>query len=402
MKRWRVTLIVAAAVMSFSPVIHALDWSHPWQEPQSSADAAQHSDEYAWRVFVALNWPARQRETAADPRQTLASQSRTVWESWSSANDIFRPDGADPGPWNRAPGPKAQHAAASAVPIGSSRFEAFSARDLPNLQRVQNGMMVPVKDPLASADRLTEIHMNRAGYNYIRALGLYNTEGQLRVLNNGATVTFPAATKEVKAKWRVISEADRGRYYTLSVTLADGTERLYGLTALHVVTKDLPTWFWATFEHVDNPRLPGNDGWQALSRDSFACGSAEPSCNRAPGGIGLEGTVWQNYRLRGTLTAFVDSAGRPNLLANSELEAGMQPTASCITCHSRAGIGAVDGQPIGLPIFDTSTDPQADPHSKRGFIGVPRQEWFENGRIQRLDFVWSMSKAKPPAPGAEK
>jgi hypothetical protein len=397
--------------MIFSPLIHAnndaqtaaLDWSHPWKEPHSSAAAAQHSDEYAWRVFVALSWPARQIGAAADPRQTLGSQARTVWESWSSANDIFRPDGADPGPWNGAPPSfKAEHAAASAVPIRSSRFEAFSARDLPNLQRVQNGKMVPADNPLASTERLTEIHMNRAGYEYIRARVLYNTEGQLRVLNNGATVTFPAATKEVKAKWRVISEAERGRYYTLSVALADGTERLYGLTALHVVTKDLPTWFWATFEHVDNPQLAGNDGWQAPSRDSFACGGTDPACNRAPGGVGLEGTVWQNYRLRGTLTAFVDSAGRPNLLANSELEAGMQPTASCITCHSRAGIGAVDGQPIRLPIFDSSSDSPGDAHSKRGFVGIPREEWFENGRIQRLDFVWSLSKAKSPAPGAEK
>ncbi len=392
----RLTLFTAVVAWSFSPVSHALDWTHPWQEPHSSTAAAQHSDEYAWRVFVALNWPASQHAPEADPRKTLDSQSPTVWEAWSSANDIFRADGADPGPWSRGPGLLTQHAA---VPIGSARFEAFSARDLPNLQRVQNGKMVPVKDPLASATRLTEIHMNRAGYEYIRERGLYNTEGQLRVLEDGVTVAFPAATKEVKAKWRIISEAERGRYHTLTVTLADGTTRLYGLTALHVVTKDLPTWFWATFEHVDNPQLPGNDGWQAPSRDSFACGSAGADCNLAPRGVGLEGTVWQNYRLRGTLTAFVDSKGRPNLLANSELEAGMQPTASCITCHSRAGIGAAGQQPIRLPIFDTSTvDSPQDPHARRGFIGVPRREWFENGRIQPLDFLWSMAKARPQSP----
>jgi hypothetical protein len=394
MRRWRLTLVMAVMVWSFSPVSQALDWSHPWQEPQSATDAAQQSDEYAWRVFVAVNWPASQYAPQADPQRTLDSQSATVWEAWSSANDIFRPDGTDPGPWGRA---QTQHAAV--VPIGSARFEAFSARDLPNLQRVQNGKMVPLKDPLTSATRLTEIHMNRAGYEYIRERGLYNTEGQLRVLDTGVTVTFPAATKEVKAKWRIITEAERGRYYTLTVSLADGTKRLYGLTALHVVTKDLPTWFWATFEHVDNPTLPGNDGWLAPSRDSFACGSADRTCNRSPRGVGLEGTVWENYRLRGTLTAFVDSVGRPNLLANSELEAGMQPTASCITCHSRAAIGADGRQPIRLPIFDTSTaDPQQDPHSKRGFIGIPRQEWFENGRFQPLDFVWSMAKARPQSP----
>ena len=339
-------------------------------EPQSATAAASHSDEYAWRVLVALNQPAPQ------------SPSVTTWESWASANDIFRTDGADPGPWKNSPQPPL-------VPIGSSRFEAFSARELPNLHRVASGKMVPITDPLASATRLTEIHMNRAGYDYIRGRGLYNLAGQLRVVSNNQAVSFPADTKEVKAKWRVITEAQRSRYYTLTVRLADGSQRLYGLTALHLVTKDLPTWFWATFEHADNPQLPGNDGWQAASHDEFACGSAEPACNRAPRGLGLEGTVWENYRLRGTLTSFVDPAGRPQLLANSELEAGMQPTASCITCHSRAGIGAVAGQPFRLPIFDTSTG-----EPKRGFVGNPRPEWFDNGRMQSLDFVWSMAKAR--------
>jgi len=330
-------------------------------EPQSASDAAQHSDEYAWKVFVALS---------------------TAWQSWPSANDIFRPDGADPGPWKNVE-------QRVVIPIGSSRFEAFSARELPNLHRVANGKMVAVSDPLASATRLTEIHMNQAGYEYIRARGLYNTQGQLRAVSSGDAVSFPAATKEVKAKWRVISEAERSRYYTMTVKLADGSQRLYGLTALHLVTKDLPAWFWATFEHVDNPKLPGNEGWQAPSRDTFACGNAHPDCNRAPGGIGLERTVWENYRLRGTLTSFVNAAGQPNVLANSELEAGMQPTSSCITCHSRAGIGLVAGQPTRLPIFDTSTG-----ESKRGFLGEPRAEWFDIGAIQSLDFVWSMAKAR--------
>jgi hypothetical protein len=67
----------------------------------------------------------------------------------------------------------------------------------------------------------------------------------------------------------------------------------------------------------------------------------------------------------------------------------MQPTSSCITCHSRAGIGAVAGQPVRLPIFDTSTA-----EAKRGFVGEPRQEWFADGAIQSLDFIWSMAKAR--------
>src|SRR5208282_2024632 len=108
----------------------------------------------------------------------------------------------------------------------------------------------------------------------------------------------------------------------VEVRMAGGAARLYGLTALHIVSKDLPQWFWATFEHVDNPRLPDADKWQLPSSDHFACRGEAADCNRMPRGIGLEQTVWQYYRLRGTLTRYVDDENRPLRLANSELEAG--------------------------------------------------------------------------------
>jgi hypothetical protein len=186
------------------------------------------------------------------------------------------------------------------------------------------------------------------------------------------------------------------------VTLADGTTRLYGLTGLHIVSKDLPTWFWATFEHVDNPTLPDNEGWQLPSRDSFSCRGEPADCNRAPAGMGLEGTVWQYYRLRGTLTQYTDAAGEPQLLANSELEAGMQRTASCITCHSRAALAVIDGEPTRLAVFDTG-DGGSLPGivGRRSFFGEPRAEWFgraAGGRreplFRQLDFVWSMANAQ--------
>src|SRR3569832_2439128 len=126
--------------------------------------------------------------------------------------------------------------------------------------------MEAVSDPLASANRLTEIHMNQTGYDYIRARSLYNTAGQLRAVRSGEAVSFPAATKEVKAKWRVISAAERGRYYTMTVKQADGTERLYGLSALHLVTKDLPTWGWAAGGRGGGPRRPGGGGGRAPAR----------------------------------------------------------------------------------------------------------------------------------------
>jgi hypothetical protein len=235
--------------------------------------------------------------------------------------------------------------------------------------------------------------MNRTAFEFIRGRQLYTVEGQLRAAARGA-VTFPSWAREVKAKWRPIDAAEAARYHTVTITLADGTRRLFGLTALHIVSKDLPQWFWATFEQVDNPGLPNAEGWQLASRDRFACRGMADDCNRAPTAVGLEDTVWRYYRLRGTMTGYLDANGRPQRLANSELETGMQPTASCMTCHSRASIGLVAGEPARLPIFD-------DERSRRGFIGVPQPEWYRAGAgglaycgFRPLDFVWSLSLAQ--------
>ena len=492
----------------------AMNWSKPWIEPHDAGMAAAHSDEYAWRLFVALNWPADVSKRAADPTAAFGADRPVVWEVWQNASDVYLDDGSDPGPWNAKPpaarerlhptsGPSSWRTSASgrgpssgptspagrepssaatppstawpasashASPVAEeSRFETFSLKDIPVARHIVGGKMVPLTDPAASAKRLTEIRMNRAAFEYIRANELYNLDGQLRLIASGRTVSFPSAAIEIKAKWRPIRDDERARYHTLTVRFADGTQRLYGLTALHIVSKALPQWFWATFEHVDNPTLPGSEGWQLPSRDRFACTTADASdddavvgdnavaraasnagaSNRAPGGIGLEGTVWQNYRLRGTLTRFVDDGNRPLLLANSELEAGMQQTSSCITCHARSSLGLVAGTPMRLPIFNTSAQASAladgtttlsaptsstpapgtsapgaltpspsessaatmNPSAsiptsggapeRRGYVGVPRAEWFEDpsssGKrlFEQLDFVWSLSKARP-------
>ncbi len=373
----------------------ALDWRQPWVQPHDRRQAAANSDEYAWRLFVALNWPARADARTANRSAPFGADGPVVWETWQNTVDVYLNDGRDPGPWAPAQG----------VPTvaPAQRFETFSLKDLANVRHIVGGKMVPLVDPVASAKRLTEIRMNRTAFDYLRARELYNLEGQVRAVAAGPGVHFPAASTEIKAKWRPIRAAEQARYHTVRVRLADGTTRLYGLTALHIVSKDLPQWFWATFEHVDNASLTDGDGWQLPSRDHFACRGAALDCNRAPDGIGLEGTVWQHYRLRGTLTRFVDTANHPLLLANSELEAGLQQTSSCITCHARAALGVVAGTPTRLPIFDSAERGAADAaaNERRGYVGVPHTEWFDSNDggarplFQQLDFVWSLSKAQP-------
>ncbi len=373
----------------------ALDWRRPWIEQHDPRQAVDNPDEYAWRLFVALNWPADRKARTANRLAPLGAPGAVVWEVWRNAADVYLNDGRDPGPW--AGGRYISEIA------DESRFETLSLKDLPNARHIVAGRMVPLMDPLVSAKRLTEIHMNRPAFEFIRTRELYNLDGQLRSLRDRQAVSFPSGAVEVKAKWRPIRDDERGRYHTLTVRFGDGSHRLYGLTALHIISKDLPQWFWATFEHVDNPTLPDSEGWQLPSADHFACSRDPGDCNRAPAGLGLEGTVWQHFRLRGTLTRFVDADSRPLLLANSELEAGLQKTSSCMTCHSRSAITLLSGTPVRLPVLDMSPG-SGEPslaNERKGFVGLPLEQWFESSRpgaappYLRLDFVWSLSKAQP-------
>jgi hypothetical protein len=452
---------IKVSVMSLaalaSPLANSRESPGAWAVAGGGAMAAERSDEYAWRLFVALNWPADPLTRAADRSARFGADRPVVWEAWKDANEVYLARGADPGPWHEA------GSAATALPA-ALRFESVSPSDFPNLKHIVGGVMVPVSEPLIGGERLTEIHMNRSVYDYIRAARLYCLDDQMERYRQGRPVAFPSTAQQVKAKWRPITEQERSRYHTVEVVLPDGRRKLYGLIALHIATKDLPTWFWATFEHVDN--AAAGEGWKLPSRDTFACGRAAPDCNRVPLGLGLAGTVWQNYRLRGTLTGFVDSQGRPRLLGNSALETGMQSSASCITCHARSAIGVRNDQPVRLPILasgngggggSTGTgdgndsgngdgnggasgasngDGNSDRASggstrgasngdgdsdrdrggstrgvaeRRGFVGVPQAEWFRAeadlghsaSPLLPLDFVWSLSKAKRRASVAQ-
>jgi len=372
---------------------NAPELHRPWIPPASAA--ASENDVYAWRLFVALNWPADPNRHAADPGGRLGADRPAVWETWKNSADIFLHDGADPGPWYGAP------------LTDERRFEVISPRDFPNLRHIVDGRMAPVADPLTDAKRLVEVRVNRLSFEYIRAHRLYNVEGQLAAVADGHRVSFPSGAIHVKAAWRPIEAAEASRYHTVVIKLADGSTRLYGLTALNIAAKSRPDWFWASFEHADNQFRADGDGWLRPSRDTFACPGRPAECNVSPKHIGLEGTVWQYYRLRGTLTAFVDAADRPQLLGNSELEAGLQATASCITCHARASIGQVDGTSARLPVFKPGG-------LRYGYVGRPDPGWFRSTHaggghdpvFEPLDFFWSMSQASsqrgsPRAPPTE-
>lgn len=352
--------------------------SEPGRDLQDSAKAINNPDEYAWRLFMSLNWPADMEHQSADTSKLFGANGPVVWESWRNARDIYLPDGADPGPWN------------TLVAVRKS-VDDFDAEPLQQqLLKIKMNLDPKIMfDPHAAQNQINETRLNREAFEFVRSKGLYNLNGQIALAKTGAeTISFPLLAKEIKAQWRIIKHSDKPRYHWVTLTDKEGETVIYGLTALHITTKDLPNWFWATFEHVDNPTRPDNEPWMVPSHDTFACGNDKPDCNKAPSGIGLEGTKWQNYRLRGTQVDFTTSRGRTTILANSQPEESFQTTSSCITCHARASID-VDGDRLSI-FLDSGEGP----------VGPVDSKWFSKkdaegkNAITQLDFVWSMFRAR--------
>lgn len=398
----RLAFCAAFAVVAIPPATAA----EPWEMPQDAAMAIRDPDRFAWQQFIALTWPANVEAREADSGKAHGAEGPVVFETWATKEQVYLPGGAKPPAWNDLP---------------------FAERTLdgkPVARLVALFRQVDPVPPGSEADQHEEVRMNRAVFDYIRDGGIYSIEGQQRVFYAGGKIDFPPDAIEVKAAWRPIDEADKPRYQWAEMTAPDsGKTVVYGLTALHVLSKVLPRWHWATFEHMDNPYRMGihDEGWLNPSRDSVACPRGNLSCNLAPKGIGLEGTRWENYRLRGSQIDYVDAFGNPTILANSQLETGMQQTASCMSCHARAAVGP--NRNTAASFADSKAHPPAPPTAMglgvvkfmpdgtiQGYVGppvpgsflLPGQEPAGTATYMQLDFVWSLTNARSEsAPAAE-
>lgn len=367
-------------------------------EPQDTQMALFEPDCYAWRLFVALNWPARQGQCGPDTSRSLGAEGETVWEKWISKHDVFLPGAEPPASWDSHCG-----SVLTAKTLGPSGQLAAARAEITGQTGDITAFEPPEGDASNAADE--EVRMNRETLEFIASKKLYSRNEQMRLAAAGVrTIEFPAAAKEVKAHWVKLDDpADFSRYHT--GTTSDGT--VYGLAGWHVTTKDLPRWFWATFEHVDNEtRWPATHpgdfaGWGVRPIDRFACEGEADDCKKLPAGLGLEGTKWANYRLKATQVDWVDSLGEPTIVVNSKIEGGfIQNQSSCMSCHALAMMGEAS-PPMPFTIVNLDIPPD-ESGRVANFIGVidaddrrPRNGVDPNQKFLQLDFVWALRNARP-------
>ena len=259
---------------------------------------------FAWSEFVALNWPMDPKSSFGKP----GDLSPVQWETYMTREVLLSEDGAPPPPWGGWKSPKASEKYAHFLkgqPEGTKLLfhqSKFNARNFGVLD--EEGQAFPQNGPnwLGAQNNTNiwyEVLINEDEYNYFVQNGFYNADSQYQyVATRGNTIALPSGNDqqtgaiELKASWmEVLSPADArwNRYKLSKAVLVDaqtGSARnaVVALIGLHILhkTASQPTWFWATFEHVDN--VPGSGG-AANGYNLF-----NPNCKdqqvQVPGGCG--------------------------------------------------------------------------------------------------------------------
>lgn len=338
-------ICLLAALPTLTVCCGPTDESHLTAAPHvvRAGRAMTDGDDHAWKLFFSLNRQALpNRAGCPDPRfsslRCYEDDRDVVWETWARASadkdyasEVFPPEGS-PRPWNELVRPQPRK------PLSDL------TDSLCNFLRPQSEM-VKVMHFQATGQ---EVRLNEPAFSYVLNEQLYSKKALSELFDrasktgNADIISFPSGSMTVKAIWRSLPILkDRLRYHW---RVQDG--KTYGLVALHIVSKDVPLWFWTTFIHDDVPIQ--ND---RISRD-----------NRRPE---ISGTKWAQYKLVGTQVSFSDARGVPTILGNSAIEG--TPETSCITCHAFARIDAhgnsVSGplNPMGTPrsceFWDTSVIP---------------------------------------------
>lgn len=218
-------------------------------------------DDFSWRSFVALNWPAVVGQRGvADTTKTIKDAGPRVWETWKAAYEIVQPQGAQPSEWASldaiTPCSDVPQANSGLVRIlgAHQRFHDFNEAGFGAFND---------SGPLVCQNRTYtryEVRVNKEEFNFIRDKKLYLRSTLLQLQS---PLRFTSGSIEVKASWREFKGDEPAdfvkTFYTIKAKVQDPVtntcaEKQMGLVGLHIVQKTplRPQWVWSSFEHVRN------------------------------------------------------------------------------------------------------------------------------------------------------
>ena len=207
--------------------------------PSTQADPFPAFDNFAWRAFVALNWPSLPDPAdrgVPDRAKTLGDPGPRVWETFKSRYELFQvgPDGQPV-----APQPWATYEALN--PCGAdvdNRAKTLASFD-PFVDFNQSAFF-PASPPIRWSRRIAPIRVTKCASTSPNTRRSRSAAGaRARTCpTRPIPAHLPAGSIAVKAAWRLLTAADtpaiRARYYVVenaevvdvAKTLAAGRSRL--------------------------------------------------------------------------------------------------------------------------------------------------------------------------------
>lgn len=378
MTRWLQLCICAVLISLALVLLHARHWGERYIPATHAATVndtvaslmasanedwiRQHPDEFSWKILAAISRPV----TAADPFmpadcwQGQEVHDYAEWETWADDDFLFpkKVDTSAPPQWS------ARHCQKD--DLIPDPLNVSASRPAVKAMGMEERLMPPVP-PAGAPDGVEEIRHNYYDVQWIVDTKMWYQQGLAAVFASGFDADHipnvidahadlhpeDRYAVEIKAEWVRISEDKKPQYHWNYSYAANGQKTLWGLEALHIMTRGLKTWTWSTFENIH-----GNGQCDFYGcKDNYGCSDKQGYCptDIPPAdpyqlpyptlGLSLsdevqqllqgygEWTDWKNYRLKGTQIDY-DS---PTLLANSKIEAQVMndpPTSSCISCHA--------------------------------------------------------------------
>lgn len=351
------------------------------QTPPASAcqfpnQPASSPEQTAWQIFVA----------ATCPTGSGSQYPYIAWETWPEQQQVYPPGGL----------------AAAAKPEAAPTEHHFFKSELAAIvaARKRGAKLALPLTPNEGCNSQTtsgrticeEVRINPIMANWIWAGNLQTRPGQANAAANYVDIEMPPPSVEIKADWIQLPSCSNPPQH---VHIEQVGSTCYALAGMHLISKLLNQWIWATFEAQNlttNPlrcRVLGcNDPYGSVPATNKGGPSGDtnlsPSLNSLMQAANLA-PEWYYYRLDGAQTTFLDNIGNITLLGNSIIEADNAGVplnqASCITCHAVSaiksngtdGITLLTSNPVGVP------------------VALPDDTWI------RRDFLWSMSIACPNA-----
>jgi hypothetical protein len=330
---------VCTALLLFGMILAVEDPALP-QTPAPDPNPAMNApDQLAWQLFIQVN------TRAGGPG------NNALFETWASDTDTFTTNPQFP----TTPTPLALHP--PVVPaIGRQVLQ-------------ESGALLPAVPP--DPDLGEESRRNKSTFDFIVQNNLYKITGLRAAF--GKALSFPIDSVEVKANWKPVASvpaftlnrvalADVPKFFHVN-TGVDGKQ--YALVAMHVISKLVPNWTWATFENQFNPArcdvLGCKDNFgatQANVTPNSQAGRGYPACAKTQALTTMISaanwdSAFENYCLKGSQTDFTDNSGLDIRNGNSITEDGFVNRASCMTCHGRAAWDS-NGKATSQAGFDTN------------------------------------------------